>query len=300
MINAKLNVPKPANEPVLEFRPGSPEKARLKKQLDKMLGEQIEIPLIIGGEEVKTGSLKDCRSPHDHQHLLAQYHAGGTPEVQAAAEACAKAAPAWAAMPWESRVSILQKAGELLATKYRDVLNAATMLGQSKTAHQAEIDSACELIDFYRFNAYYAMELMSEQPGSGPGIWNYVDHRPLEGFVFAVTPFNFTAIAGNLPTAPAVMGNTVIWKPASSAVYSAYFLMKLFEEAGMPPGVINMVPGPGGQIGDPAINHPSLAGVHFTGSTPVFHGMWKTIGESVTKAVVFQEKHANEIGRAHV
>jgi len=283
VINAKLNVPMPTNEPVLEYRPGSPEKARLKKQLDKMLGEQIEIPLIIGGEEIRTGSLKDCRSPHDHQHLLGQYHAGGTPEVEHAAEAAAAAAPGWAAMSWESRAAILLKAGDLLATKYRDLLNAATMLGQSKTVHQAEVDSACELIDFYRFNAHFAMELISAQPFSGPGMWNYVDHRPLEGFVFAVTPFNFTAIAGNLPTSPALMGNTVIWKPASSAVYSAYFLMKLFEEAGMPPGVINMCPGPGGQIGDPAMNHPDLAGVHFTGSTPVFHRMWKTIGENIAR-----------------
>ena len=283
MVNAKLNVPRPVNEPILEYGPGSPEKARLKKQLDKMLGEQIEIPLVIGGEEVRTGNLKDCRCPHDHQHLLGQYHAGGTPEVELAAEAAAAAAPAWAAMPWESRAAILLKAGELLATKYRDVLNAATMLGQSKTAHQAEIDSACELIDFYRFNAYFAMQIISEQPSSGPGMWNYVDHRPLEGFVFAVTPFNFTAIAGNLPTSPALMGNTVIWKPASSAVYSAHFLMKLLTEAGMPPGVINMCPGPGGQIGDPAMNHPDLAGVHFTGSTGVFQKMWKTIGNNIAR-----------------
>ena len=283
MINAKLTVPEPANEPILEYRPGSPEKARLKQQLTQMLGEEIEIPLVIGGEEVRTGSLRDCRCPHDHKQLLGQYHAGGTKEVEMAADAAAAAAPGWAAMPWESRAAILLKAGELLATKYRDVLNAATMLGQSKTAHQAEIDSACELIDFYRFNAHFAMQLISDQPSSGPGMWNYVDHRPLEGFVFAVTPFNFTAIAGNLPTSPALMGNTVIWKPASSAVYSAHFLMKLLTEAGMPPGVINMCPGPGGQIGDPAMNHPNLAGVHFTGSTPVFQDMWKTIGNNIAR-----------------
>ena len=281
MINAKLNVPPPINEPVLEFRPGSPEKAALKAQLKQLMGQQMEIPLIIGGDEVRTGQLADCRCPHDHQHLMGQYHKGGTEQVHQAAAAAAAAAPAWAEMPWESRVSILLKAGDLLTTKYRHVLNAATMLGQSKTAHQAEIDAACELIDFFRFNCHYAAQLMSEQPGSAPGIWNYVDHRPLEGFVFAVTPFNFTSIAGNLPTAPALMGNTVIWKPASSAVYSAYIIMQILQEAGLPPGVINMVPGPGGQIGDPAIAHPDLAGVHFTGSTGVFQQMWKTIGGSI-------------------
>jgi 1-pyrroline-5-carboxylate dehydrogenase len=282
MINASLQIPKPENEPVKEYAPGSEERDELKKQCKKMLGEKIEIPIVIGGEEISTGKFASCICPHDIGHQLGQYHVGGKEEVDRAAAAAAKAAPAWAAMPWEARLSIFRKAGDLLATKYRYVLNAATMLGQSKTAHQAEVDSACELIDFLRFNTYYAeSKVYSEQPESQPGMWNYIDHRPLEGFVFAVTPFNFTAIAGNLPTAPAMMGNTVIWKPASSAVYSAHFLMKLFEEAGVPPGVINLVPGPGGQVGDPAIKHPDLAGVHFTGSTAVFHRMWGTIGTNI-------------------
>jgi 1-pyrroline-5-carboxylate dehydrogenase len=283
MINAILKVPKPTNEPVKEYRPGSPEKEELKEQLKKMLGETIEIPIVIGGQPVKTGKFKECVCPHDHQHVLGKYHVGGTDQVNQAADAAAKAAPGWAAMPWEARLSIFRKAGDLLATKYRALLNAATMLGQSKTVFQAEIDSACELIDFLRFNTHYVCKVMAEQPESHPGMWNYIDHRPLEGFVFAVTPFNFTAIAGNLPTAPAMMGNTVIWKPASSAVYSAHFLMQLFEEAGLPPGVINMVPGPGAAIGDPAIEHPNLAGIHFTGSTEVFQRMWSTIGTNIAK-----------------
>ncbi len=280
-MNAILNVPKPSNEPILEYRPGSPEREAVKTQMGKMLGEEIEIPLVIGGEKVTTGDLKECICPHDHKHVLGRYHMGGTEQVHQAAKAAAAARPGWAAMPWESRLAIFQKAGDLLATKYRPVLNAATMLGQDKTAYQAEIDAACELIDFLRFNTYYATRVMSEQPESSFGLWNYIDHRPLEGFVLAITPFNFTAIAGNLPTAPAMMGNVVLWKPASSAVYSAHFLMKLFEEAGLPPGVINMVPGSGGKIGDPAMKHPDLAGVHFTGSTEVFQRMWTTVGNNI-------------------
>ncbi|MBW2529796.1 MAG: L-glutamate gamma-semialdehyde dehydrogenase [Deltaproteobacteria bacterium] len=283
MKNAILQVPKPANEPVREYAPGSAEKKELKAQLTAMLAEEVEIPIVIGGEAVTTGKMAKCVCPHDHGHVLGQYHVGGTEQVHQAADAAAQAYPDWSGLPWDARLAVFRKAADLLATKYRPILNAATMLGQSKTAHQAEIDSACELIDFYRFNTYYACKVFAEQPDSGWGMWNYIDHRPLEGFVFAVTPFNFTAIAGNLPTAPAMMGNTVIWKPASSAVYSAHFLMKLFEEAGLPPGVINMVPGPGGAIGNPAMEHPSLAGVHFTGSTPVFHRMWQTIGTHIAK-----------------
>ncbi|MBI4704848.1 MAG: L-glutamate gamma-semialdehyde dehydrogenase [Deltaproteobacteria bacterium] len=281
MTSAILTVPKPSNEPVKEYRPGSPEKKELKAQLGRMLGEPIEIPIIIGGRSVTTGKLGQCLCPHDHRHVLARYHQAGTAEVAQAATAAAAAYPAWSSMPWEARLAVFLKAADLLATKYRPILNAATMLGQSKTAHQAEIDAACELIDFYRFNPHYACQVYAEQPGSGWGMWNYVDHRPLEGFVLAVTPFNFTSIAGNLPTAPAMMGNTVIWKPASSAVYSAYFVMKLLEEAGLPPGVINMVPGPGGAVGDPALRHPNLAGVHFTGSTDVFQRMWAIVGENI-------------------
>jgi 1-pyrroline-5-carboxylate dehydrogenase len=280
-INAILKVKKPDNEPVKNYLPGSQEKLELKAQVKKMLGEEIEIPLYIGGKEVTTGKLADCVCPHDHGHRLGRYHVGGSEQVQQAAEAAAKARPEWTAMSWEARLSIFLKAADLLATKHRPVLNAATMLGQSKTAHQAEIDSACELIDFLRFNAYYASRVYSEQPDSQFGMWNYIDHRPLEGFVFAVTPFNFSAIAGNLPTSPALMGCTVVWKPASSAVFSASYFMKILQEAGLPPGVINMVPGPGGAIGDPAIKHPDLAGVHFTGSTEVFQRMWSTIGANI-------------------
>ncbi|MFH1812529.1 MAG: L-glutamate gamma-semialdehyde dehydrogenase [Pseudomonadota bacterium] len=281
IVNAIANVPKPNNEPIKEYRAGSPEKKQLKAQLQKMLGEQIEIPLVIGGKPVTTGKQAKAVCPHDHAHVLATYHQAGAEQVQQAADAAAKAWPGWSTLPWERRASIFLKAADLLATKYRPILNAATMLNQSKTVFQAEIDSACELIDFYRYNPYYAARVVSEQPDSGFGMWNMVDHRSLEGFVFAVTPFNFTSIAGNLPTAPALMGNTVLWKPASTAVYSAHFIMKLLEEAGLPPGVINMIPGSGGQVGDPAIKHPSLAGVHFTGSTDVFQRMWKTIAENI-------------------
>jgi 1-pyrroline-5-carboxylate dehydrogenase len=280
-MNAIVNVPQPVNEPVKEYRPGSPERAALKKQLQQMLGEQIEIPLVIGGKDVTSGKLGSCVCPHDHQHVLARYHQGSAEHVHQAIAAAARARPGWVAMPWEARLSVFLKAADLLATKYRTILNAATMLGQSKTAFQAEIDSACELIDFYRINPYYARLLMAEQPSSPFGMWNYLEHRPLEGFVLAITPFNFTSIAGNLPTAPAMMGNTVVWKPASSAVYSAHFIMRLLQEAGLPEGVINMVPGPGGQVGDPALKHPDLAGVHFTGSTDVFQRMWSLIGTHI-------------------
>lgn len=276
-----LTPPMPENEPVLGYMPGSPEKKELKASLKKMASENIEIPLYIGGKEVETGDLADCRMPHDHQKLLGRYHKGGAKEVKAAAAAAKKAKKDWAAMPWEERAAIFLKAADLLAGKYRPILNAATMLGQSKNPLQAEIDSACELIDFFRYNTYYMYEIMCEQPYSAPGMWNQLEQRPLDGFVFAVTPFNFTSIAGNLPTAPAMMGNTVIWKPASSAVFSAYYIMQLLREAGLPDGVINMVPGSGGQVGNPVIQHPDFAGVHFTGSTEVFQGMWKTIGQNM-------------------
>jgi 1-pyrroline-5-carboxylate dehydrogenase len=246
-----------------------------------MLSEEIEIPLIIGGREVKTGNLADCRCPHDHGHLLGRYHKAGPDEIERAVKAAKKAWADWSEMDWVSRASVFLRAAELLATKYRNVLNASTMLGQSKTAHQAEIDSACELIDFYRFNPYYMRLIYTEQPDSAQSTWNYMEYRALEGFVFAVTPFNFTSIAGNLPTSPAMMGNCVLWKPASSAVYSAYFLTQLWKEAGMPEGVINFIPGPGRYVGDPVLEKPDLAGVHFTGSTVVFQSMWKTIGASI-------------------
>jgi 1-pyrroline-5-carboxylate dehydrogenase len=280
-MNGVIKIPYPANEPVLVYAPGSPEKASLKAELKKMLGEEIEIPLIIGGKEVKTGNLADCRCPHDHNHILGRYHKAGPDEITMAVDEANKAWKDWSEMDWISRASIFLRAAELLATKYRDVVNASTMLGQSKTVHQAEIDAACELIDFYRYNPYYMQKIYEEQPDSSPGIWNYVEYRALEGFVFAITPFNFTSIAGNLPTSPAMMGNTVLWKPASSAVYSAYFIALLLKEAGLPDGVINFIPGPGRYVGDPVLEKGDLAGVHFTGSTAVFQAIWKTIGSSI-------------------
>ncbi len=281
MANAIMNVPYPENEPVLSYAPGSPERERIKQALKELSGRQIEIPLIIGGKEIRTGRLGDCRMPHDHRRLLGQYHKAGAREVNLAIRAALKARKEWAAMPWEARAAVLLKAADLLAGPYRMILNAATMLGQSKTVFQAEIDAACELIDFWRFNPSYLTQILAEQPDSAPGMWNMLEQRPLDGFVFAVTPFNFTSIAGNLPTAPALMGNTVIWKPASSAVYAASWLMKVLQEAGLPDGVINLVPGSGGQVGDPVMASPDLAGVHFTGSTAVFQGMWGQIGQNI-------------------
>ena len=283
MINARVKVPTPANEPVLSYLPGSSEKHELKLKLEECASQQIEIPLIIGGVEVRTGDFGQCILPHDHHHAIASFHKGNADTVNQAVAAAASARPEWAAMGWESRAAIFLKAAELLADKYRPIVNAATMLNQSKTVFQAEIDAACELIDFFRFNASYMPQLFEQQPDSGPAIWDYVEYRPLEGFVFAVTPFNFTSIAGNLPTSPAMMGNTVIWKPASTAVYAAYRLMQMFKEAGLPDGVINMVPGSGGQIGDPVMSHTDLGGVHFTGSTAVFQGMWRTVGANIAK-----------------
>jgi 1-pyrroline-5-carboxylate dehydrogenase len=280
-MNGVIKIPRPSNEPVMVFAPGSPEKASLKGELKRMLGEEIEIPLIIGGKEIRTGNLADCRCPHDHNHLLGRYHKAGPDEILLAVDEAKKAWKDWSEMDWVSRASIFLRAAELLATKYRDAINASTMLGQSKTVHQAEIDAACELIDFYRYNPYYMQKIYEEQPESSPGVWNYVEYRALEGFVFAVTPFNFTSIAGNLPTSPAMMGNTVLWKPASSAVYSAYFIALLLKEAGVPDGVINFIPGPGRYVGDPVLEKADLAGVHFTGSTAVFQAMWKTIGSSI-------------------
>ncbi|GAB4328540.1 MAG: L-glutamate gamma-semialdehyde dehydrogenase [Candidatus Zixiibacteriota bacterium] len=281
MLNAIINVPEPKNEPVKSYAPGTPEREELQKQIKAQRKEEIEIPLIIGGEEVRTGDLGDCVMPHDHKHVLGKYHKASSKHVEQAIAAARKAQPDWAALDWEQRAAIFLKAAELLAGPYRQILNAATVNGQSKNAFQAEIDSACELIDFYRFNSYYARKVYSEQPNSAPGIWDYVEHRPLEGFVFAVTPFNFTSIAGNLPTSPAIMGNVSLWKPASSSVYSGYFIMKLLMEAGLPAGVINFVPGSGAQVGDPAMSSPHLAGVHFTGSTSTFQRMWKQIGSNI-------------------
>jgi 1-pyrroline-5-carboxylate dehydrogenase len=282
MTHDGFNIPKPVNEPIKPYAPGSPERASLKLKLTEMMACEIEVPLIIGGKEVRTGRLGEMRVPHEHGHLLGKYHMAGPEEVELAIEAARDAWVEWNALPWHQRASIFLKMAEFLAGPWRDTLNAATMLGQSKNAFQAEVDSACELIDFWRFNPFYAQAIYAEQPPYSPtGVWNYVEQRPLEGFVFAVTPFNFTSIAGNLQTSPALMGNVVLWKPASSAVYSAYYLMKLFEAAGLPPGVVNFIPGSGGSVGNPVMASPELAGIHFTGSTSVFHNIWKTIGENI-------------------
>ena len=281
MPNGALQVPAPRNEPVLDYAPGSAERSALEARLQQMLGEQVDIPVIAGGRELRTGRAQDVVCPHDHGHSLGTCHQAGTPEVEAAVAASQEAWPEWAAMSFRERAAIFLRAADLLAGPWRQTLNAATMLNQSKTCYQAEIDAACELIDFLRFNVAFAEELYAQQPISSPGIWNSVEYRPLEGFVFAVTPFNFTAIAGNLPTSAAIMGNTVLWKPASTALLSGYWTMKLLEEAGLPPGVINFVPGPGAAVGDPALTSRDLAGIHFTGSTPVFQRMWRTVGERI-------------------
>ncbi len=276
-------VPPPVNDPVRAYSPGSPEKAELKARLAAMAAERIEIPAIIGGQEVRTGDLGRAVMPHDHAHVLADVHKVGRDHVEQAVAAAAKAHAEWASWPWEDRVAVFLKAAELLAGPWRATLNAATMLGQSKTVFQAEIDSACELVDFWRFNPAYAQELYQEQPLSDRTMWNQLEYRPLEGFVYAVTPFNFTSIGGNLPTAPAMMGNTVVWKPASTALVSGYYIMKVLEAAGLPPGVINFVSGNSGMISDVLLSHRDLAGVHFTGSTEVFNSMWKTIGENMAR-----------------
>jgi 1-pyrroline-5-carboxylate dehydrogenase len=283
MSHGIFTVPPPRNEPVLSYAPGSPERAELQRELAEMSHRQLEVPIVIGDQTLRTGLLRDMRMPHDRHHLLGQYHAASREHVAMAVEAARKAAPEWARMPWEERAAIFLRAAEILAGPYRKVLNAATMLGQSKTAYQAEIDAACELIDFLRFNVAYMSQLYAMQPLSSPGTWNRLDYRPLEGFVLAVTPFNFTAIAGNLPMSAALMGNVVIWKPASSAVFAAWHVLKLYEMAGLPPGVITMLPGDGGEVADPLVDHPDLAGVHFTGSTPVFQGIWRRVGNQIDR-----------------
>jgi 1-pyrroline-5-carboxylate dehydrogenase len=282
-MNAIFPLAVPANEPVRGYAPGSPEKSSLKRRLSEMLRETVDVPVIIGGREVRTGDTVQAVCPHDHGHVLATFYQAGPSEVEAAAAAAGKAWRDWSETSWDVRAAILMRAAELLAGPWRDTVNAATMLNQSKTVHQAEIDSACELIDFWRFNPYFMRVLYQEQPWSHPGVWNRVDFRPLEGFVFAVTPFNFTSIGGNLPTAPALMGNTVLWKPASTAVLSGYYIMKVLQAAGMPDGVINFLPGRANKVGDPVLAHPDLGGIHFTGSTPVFQGMWKTLGDNIAR-----------------
>jgi 1-pyrroline-5-carboxylate dehydrogenase len=275
--------PAAVNEPVRGYEPGSPHRESLRRRLTEMERERLDIPLVIGGEDIRTGTTREAVMPHRKEHVLGDVHQGGAAEVERAIESAGDAWQDWHRLPWEERAAVFLRAAELLAGPWRDTLNAATMLGQSKTAHQAEIDAACELADFLRFNVQFMHRIYEEQPLSSPGVWNRMEYRPLEGFVFAVTPFNFTAIAGNLPSSAALMGNTVVWKPASTASVSAYYLMRLFEEAGLPPGVINLVYGAGAEIGDVALRSPHLAGVHFTGSTPVFQGMWKTIGDSIDR-----------------
>jgi 1-pyrroline-5-carboxylate dehydrogenase len=282
-MNLRPNIPTPVNEPVLGYAPGSPEKLALKAKIKDLRAQEIDVPLFINGEEVRTGNTGDVRCPHEHRHLLGRYHKGGKAEVKKAIAAAVRAQKDWAAMPFHARASIFLKAADLLTGPYRSTINAATMLCQSKNPYQAEIDSACELADFWRFNPWYGEQLMNSNPISPRGMWNYVEQRPLEGFIFAVTPFNFTSIAGNLPTAPAIMGNTAIWKPASSAAYTAWFVLEVLREAGLPDGVINLVSGSGADIGDPVLESEHLAGIHFTGSTAVFQKMWSTVGNNIAK-----------------
>ena len=281
MPNAIPVVPPPVNEPIRSHAPGSPERATLERELASQRGAALEIPLVLGGRPVRTGRTLKVSEPHAHARVLATAQLGGAREVEQAIAAACAAAPAWAALPFEERAAIFLKAADLLAGPWRARMNASTMLGQSKTVYQAEIDAACELIDFFRFNVAFARQILALQPESAPGTWNRCEYRELEGFVFAVTPFNFTSIGGNLPTAPALMGNVVVWKPASTALHSGFTIMELLRAAGLPDGVINFVPGSGADIGDPVLASPELAGIHFTGSTAVFNSLWRTIGDNV-------------------
>jgi 1-pyrroline-5-carboxylate dehydrogenase len=274
--------PPPArNEPPHDYAPGSPERAELKRRLVEMEAERLDVPCVIGGEEVRTGDTVQAVMPHRKDHILADVHQAGSAEVERAIKASADAWQDWSRTPWEERAAVFLRAAELLAGPWRTTMVAATMLNQSKTVHQAEIDAATELIDFFRFNVEFLTRIYSEQPVSSPGVWNRMEYRPLEGFVFAVSPFNFTAIGGNLTSSPALMGDTVLWKPASTAALSAYYTMRLFQEAGLPDGVVNLVYGRSSAVGDPVLGSPDLAGIHFTGSTAVFQNMWKTVGANI-------------------
>ncbi|SHJ45424.1 delta-1-pyrroline-5-carboxylate dehydrogenase [Dethiosulfatibacter aminovorans DSM 17477] len=282
-MKGNFNMARPVNEKILEYLPGSRERRELGRKLNELKNEVIEIPLIIGGREIRTGNLKDVRIPHNKEHVIARYHMAGEEELMMAVEAAVEAGEKWRNMPWQHRASVFLKAADLLSSSWRQLLNASTMLGQSKTVIQAEIDSACELTDFLRYNAYFMQEIYKDQPESSLKEWNRTEYRPLEGFVLAISPFNFTAIGGNLSSAPAIMGNTVVWKPSGTAIYSNYFVMRLLMEAGMPAGVINFVPSRGSDIEKHVISSEHLAGVHFTGSTKVFNNIWKNVGMNLDR-----------------
>ncbi|MEY4635808.1 MAG: 1-pyrroline-5-carboxylate dehydrogenase [Acidobacteriota bacterium] len=283
VISGRRRVPRPENDPNLSYAPGTPARAELKARLATMAGETVDIPLVIGGKEVRTGATERSVMPHKHGHVLGNYHKASADHVRQAVDAALAARKEWASWSFEDRAAVFLRAAELLTTSWRSTIVAATMLGQSKTAYQAEIDAASELVDFWRFNVAFAQDLLSEQPDSNHAVWNQMEYRPLEGFVYAISPFNFTAIGGNLAGAPALMGNTVVWKPAGTSMLSSYYVMKLLEEAGLPPGVINFVPGNAVEISSVLLDHPELAGIHFTGSTAVFNGMWQRVGQNLGK-----------------
>ena len=280
-MNSLSRVPPPVNEPVLSYAPGTPERDTLKRTLKDLSGKVIDIPVVVGGKEIRTGKTRDVTMPHCHRHVIARVHQAGPAEIDAAVKTALAAWKDWSGWTFEQRAAVFLKAADLLATRHRAPVNASTMLGQSKTSHQAEIDAACELIDFWRFNVHYAERLLAEQPISAPGTWNRLDHRPLEGFVYAISPFNFTSIGGNLCTAPAILGNVAVWKPAATAVYSNYFVLKVLEEAGLPPGVINFVPGAAADVSARLLGDKHLAGIHFTGSTGVFQSLWKQVAQNI-------------------
>ncbi|MEZ6005699.1 MAG: L-glutamate gamma-semialdehyde dehydrogenase [Planctomycetota bacterium] len=281
MTHGVFHPPTPKNEPVKSYAPGSRERHSLQERLAQMSREVIDVPVVIGGKEIRTGDTGKAVMPHNHAHVLATYHHAGAKEVAQAIDAAEEARRDWMALPWEERAAVFLKAADLLAGPWRDTINASTMLGQSKTCYQAEIDAACELADFWRYNVHFMEQLYREQPESSAGIWNRMEHRPLDGFVLAITPFNFTSIAGNLPTAPAMLGNTALWKPSSTSILSNYYLVKLLEEAGLPGGVVNFVPGSGPVVGNMCMEDRRLGGIHFTGSTGVFQTIWKTVGNNI-------------------
>jgi 1-pyrroline-5-carboxylate dehydrogenase len=283
-MDAVSRTPVPVNEPVRQYQPGSHERAVLESKIKELAGQRTELTMTIAGrQQMATGDMIDVVEPHNKEHVLGQLGNATSVDVAAAIYAAKQAAPAWRALDFDDRAAIFLKAADLLAGPWRATLNAATMLGQSKSPYQAEIDAACELIDFWRYNVYYARRLLSEQPESGPGVWNRMEYRPLEGFVLAITPFNFTSIAGNLPTAPALLGNVVVWKPSPTQQLAAHYIMRLLEAAGLPPGVINLVTGDGQAVSQVALTHPDLAGIHFTGSTGTFQHLWRTVGENIAR-----------------